>query len=369
MLLGFKKNTKISHHHKSLKSQLIRLSLILLSIVVLHIIAMMFLENMYLQDAIWLTFTSITTVGYGDYAAMSTYGRLATIILIYICGIATLAQVAVIYFERQQEIRSSKLKGDWSWNMNNHIVFINSPRYNGEEFFFKTILEIRNSNSSLAKLPIIIISKLFPDGISDRLRKLNVSHVRNSISDPQALEDADVKSAHTIVIMSSDQQDHYADSIHFDLVDRLREMGVESRIIVETVKDENRQRLKKAGANNILRPIRSYPELLARSIVAPGSEQILESLFDNLGVQCVRYNIKIKVKWSLVIEKLTKNHIGLPIAYEDENHKVVTNPISDQVVKSNAIFIISNEGKIKTDKKVQEIIVGKSKDLEDELED
>lgn len=359
MLIGFKKFRRFrkgKQFHRSVESQLIRLFIILLSLIITHIGAMMILEDMVLEDAIWLTITSVTTVGYGDLYAETIYGRAATIILIYICGIAILAQVAVMYFEHQQEIRNIKLRGDWSWKMNDHIVFLNCPNQNGEEYFYKAISEIRSSKSDVAKLPIIIVSRIFKSGISNRLRELNVSHVRDSLANIDALNDANVKTAHTIVILTADQNDNYADGIHFDLVDRLREMGVKSRIIVEVVKDENRSRLRRAGANNILRPIRSYPELLVRSIVAPGSEQILESLFDNLGTQCVRYNIPIKIQWIKLIQNLAKNDIGLPVAYEDKNHKVITNPSANDLVEATAIFIISNEEKIKDLEKIKEII-------------
>ena len=53
----------------SLKLRLLRISLTLVFLICCHIVAMLVLESMTLWEAIWLTLTTITTVGYGDIAA------------------------------------------------------------------------------------------------------------------------------------------------------------------------------------------------------------------------------------------------------------------------------------------------------------
>ena len=317
---------------------------------------MMFFESMSFMDALWLTFTSATTVGYGDLYAQTTYGRLATIALLYICGIAILAQVAVMYFDYHQEIRENKLRGDWYWSMKNHIVFLNSPKQMGEEYFYRAISQLRENKSELSNTPIIIVSDLFKDGISNNLRQLNIAHVRKSVGDNEALKAANVEEAHTIIILSQNQIDPASDSINFDLIYRLKAMNVKARIIAEVINDENRERFKKAGANHIIRPIRSYPELLTRTIVAPGSEQIIESLFDHNGAECIRYNLEMKGKWADIIQTLAKNDIGLPIAYEDQNSEIVVNPSVVRTAEMKAIFIIENEGRIQTREELGEIL-------------
>ena len=117
------------------------------------------------------------------------------------------------------------------------------------------------------------------------------------------------------------------------------------RIIAEAVRDGNRDRLKKVGADNVLRPIRTYPEMLMRSILAPGSEQIIETLFNSFGEECIRYNVHVKSKWSDVIEKLTSNDIGLPIAYQNPIGEIINNPSPKETVEAIAIFAIVSEGK------------------------
>jgi len=95
------------------------------------------------------------------------------------------------------------------------------------------------------------------------------------------------------------------------------------RIICEAVRDCNRERLRKVGASNVLRPIRSYPELLIRTIVSPGSEQIVEDLFDSLGEECVRYNVRFTVSWGDMIKAMVDEDIGTPLGYENRKGEVI----------------------------------------------
>lgn len=360
MLLGFKKiipnKQKPVIRDTSIKSELIKLMTILALLLLLHIGAMVYFEQLSLGDSIWLTMTSATTVGYGDLSAKTTIGRFATVILLYIGGIAILAQVAAKYFEYRQEIRDRILRGDWSFTMENHIVFINCPEEADEEYFCQAISGLRKSNLAVAKLPIIIVSTKFKNGISDRLRKLDVEHINKTTGNMTAFEDASVLKANTVIILSRKQLDSFSDSVNFELTDRLREMGYKGRIIAEVVRDENRNRLKKAGADNVLRPIRAYPELMMRAILAPGSEQVIETLFNSYGEECIRYEVNTQSDWLDIIQKLAANDLGIPIAYEDSEGNIINNPSSKSNVSAKAIFVIVNAQEIKESTEVESIL-------------
>ncbi len=348
MLLGFKKirlkQRKTSIRDSSIASQLSKWLIILVMILMAHSVAMIQFEGLSIEDAIWLTITSATTVGYGDLSAQTTSGRIATIMLVYISGIAILAQVAAMYFEHRQDIRNHMLSGDWSWTMKHHIVFLNCPEEVGEDYFYQAISGLRRSRADIANLPIVIVCDRLQHGLSNRLRQLDVVHVSKPLSSAETLESACVTDAHTVVILSKNQLDPLSDSINFDLVDRLRDMGVKGRIIAEAVKDTNRARLRKVGADNVLRPIRAYPELLMRSLIAPGSEQVIETLFNSSGEECVRYEVNLTCNWLTIIQTLTMQDFGLPIAYENTQGAIINNPSSKDQVSTKAIFVIVNEG-------------------------
>ncbi|MDO6804740.1 potassium channel family protein, partial [Wenyingzhuangia sp. 1_MG-2023] len=53
----------------------------LLLFVGVHALAMMWLESMTPWQAVWLTLTTLATVGYGDVSAQTPLGQLMTIVL------------------------------------------------------------------------------------------------------------------------------------------------------------------------------------------------------------------------------------------------------------------------------------------------
>ncbi|MDA7705209.1 potassium channel family protein, partial [Rickettsiales bacterium] len=349
MLIGFKKFNFFSRKVKNspIKSQLCKMLFVLFGIIILHSLLMMYFEKLHFFDAFWLTITTVTTVGYGDLSSKSNEGRVVTIILIYFIGIAVVAQTASLYFEYRQEIRNKILTGNWNWKMKDHIVFLNCSKEITEEYFYEAVTGLRNSHADFAKLPIIIVSTYFNNGLSEKLRKLNVHLVNQDISSDDFIEGTNLKEASIIVTFAYSSLRGSSDSINFELIDRIRNLGIKSRIISEVVKDKNRERLIKIGADNTLRPIRTYPELLMRAILTPGSEQVIETLFNSSGEECIRYNIESNLKWIDVINILAQNNLGVPIAYQAIDGKIINNPCSSDIIDFKAIFIIINKNNIK----------------------
>ena len=359
MLLDIKRNLRLQNvvnNRSSAKSRLATLLLMLMVIVLVHSIAMLYIEKMPFGDALWLSLTSVTTVGYGDYSAQTNLGRIITVILLYVIGIAILAQSASTYFEYRFESRYNILKGNCKWKMKNHIVFVNCPKETAEDFFYNAIKGLRESCVDMAKLPVAIISDSFKDGIPSALQKLDVVYINHGYLSKEAIEASSLLDAKIVIVLSRNRFDPNSDSINFEITDRLRSFGYKERIIVEVTKDENRQRIIRAGANSVVRPIRTYPEMLTRSILAPGSEKVIETIFNSKGEECIRYDIKVKMKWIDIITKLAKQDIGLPVAYEDPQGEIINNPSSKKIIDSKAIFVLVTSGKAKKSSEIANIL-------------
>jgi voltage-gated potassium channel len=348
--LAVRKNQKLmrSLSSQGLKRDLIVCIIILVVLCWLHIAAIMIFEHLSFQDSMWLTMTTISTVGYGDVAAKTIAGRAATISLLYVCGIAVMAQAATLFFAHQQSTRQRILDGKWRWHMNDHIVILNAPRHNPGAFFDSLLTDLRKSALPEAQRPLIIACPDLKHGMTDDLRRMNVAHVSDNITEKAAFENSSLKEAAVIVVLTRDEHDAFSDSITFDLVVRAREANPRATIIAETLSDANRARLLNAGADHVLRPIRTYPEMLVRTILSPGTENIVEDIFDSDGEECIRYDVRLKGKWADIATSLITKDIGMPLAYVDRDKKVVVNGRPGDHIDAQAVIVLVREGNIKS---------------------
>ncbi|MFV1984062.1 MAG: potassium channel family protein, partial [Thiohalomonadales bacterium] len=130
-----------------------KLILILLLLLTLHSMAMVYFEKLSFSDAMWISLTTITTVGYGDFSATTFAGRLSTTIFMYIIGISLLGILVAEYIEFRLNKLELKFSGRWRWkNMNDHILIINTPNHDTEEYLIKLITEIR-ATPKIGELP------------------------------------------------------------------------------------------------------------------------------------------------------------------------------------------------------------------------
>lgn len=321
----------------------------LLVISAVHVVLMMRFEGMTLGDSTWLTWTTLLTVGYGDISPATTEGRLATIILLYLGGIFVLANLAGAFLEWRGYRIQKMIKGNWSWNMRDHILIINTPS-SGGVFYFVRLIEQLRKNKQFVDSPIQILTRQFPDGLPEELRKLKVVHYTGYPDKREVLEAVSVTDAAAIIVLSKDENNSTSDAMTFDILHRLKEAGVSGvPVIAECVDDANRDRFSQAGATVTVRPIRAYPEIIVRSLVAPGSEKVLENLFRHEGDHQLRFDVDIKnVTWGDVVCSLMSKGLGTAMAYVGADKEPVCNAAPEIVIDARAVIVMVRESKIPT---------------------
>ncbi len=322
----------------------------------LHTAAMMGFEGLSLGDAAWLTVTTASTTGYGDLSAHTALGRISTTILMYGAGIIALAQAGSAYLEYRQVKRDMLLNGKWKWKMDDHVIFLNSPKNNPNRYFSGLMSEFRRSAIPEAQRPALVVCSEMQQGLPDEVEKMKLAHVNHVVTEKIAFENSNIAKAAIIAVLSHDEHDALSDSVTFDLVARAREANPEAVIIAEVVSDENRKRIMAVGANQVVRPIRGYPELLVRAILAPGTEHVIEEMFNTHGDECITYDIPLRDKWMNIAMSCYSQDIGTPLGYTDMTGKVISNPNPNSQIEGKALLVLAREGNLKTDAEVVKIL-------------
>lgn len=337
------------------RRKIINLLLVLFGLAALHVVAMVYFESLAPWDALWLTMTTITTVGYGDLSPATFGGRLATMIIMYGFGIFLLAQIAGEWIDYRFDRFERKRKGLWTWNMKNHILIINTPGTDGDRYLQILTEQILDSQT-LAGHPIQILSGNFTDGLPHNLSERGVVLHQGAAENAGVLDQVHVEEAAYIVVLAVDTVDHRSDSVTLDILDRLKHYDLKGYVIAECLQDDNRSRFREHGANAVIRPVRAYPELLVRALVAPGSEAILEDLFKNEGVHSRRYDVELGGQlWRDIVTKIVVAGLGTAVGYLGR-HGIVTNPKSDEEVFGSAIFILVCHDRVPEESVVHQVL-------------
>lgn len=346
-LIDRKKNSRSMYRkqvHMHAVKDLKRRLLMLASVVAIHSIAMVSFEDLDWWQAFWLTMTSASTTGYGDLSAATFWGQFSTIVLIYGLGITLLAQIASDYVEIRLMRKEMKIKGRLEWrDMQDHLLIINTPVTNTERYLTLLVQQVSNT-PGLEEVPIQILTPKFPEGLPETLRAQGVVHHTGDATTPGMLNSAGVSQAKFIVVLSPDNLEVHSDSLVFDVLHRIKEIGTKAYILAEAIDDANRERFRQAGAKAVIRPIRAYPEMLVRSLIAPGTERVLEDLFRYQGDHTVRIDISLyDIRWADLVTRLIQSDWGTALGFEDTMGNIITHPKSSDHISLNAIILLIGE--------------------------
>ncbi len=325
---------------KTIKRAVKRTALIMLALIITHASLMVHLEGMTLWQGIWLTLTTLTTVGFGDISPVTPIGQAVTILLMYLCGITLMTFLISDYVDFRIARREKIRTGHWNWNMEEHILIINAPKYNRENYFIRLIIQIRE-NAEYADTPVQLLNTDFPDGLPDSLRELGAVHVHGTPSNFTDLENAGAHRAKHIAVLARNEYVSDSDSFTFDVAHRLNELHVCHKTIIECVMDENRPRMRELGVKSVLRPIRSYPEIIVRSMDAPGSEVIIEDMFTRANDHPHRYPVWLEGEpWADIVNALMQANLGTALGYVTKDGDVVAHPKGDEHIHAQSLLVL-----------------------------
>lgn len=216
-----------------------------------------------------------------------------------------------------------------------YMCVFNAPTCNAYAYFKEMRTQL-NKHNRFKNTKLYIYTENPDDSLNqiDKNIELNIEVIRKNPSLLSVLKDERILSSPYIILLAN-EYDNNPDGFNFDTINRLKtDLNYEGYIVCEVQEDYDRVRILHEGANSVLRPLRSYPSMIVRSITSKGSERILEMFFNPhkwgkiIEIDMTGYNQDFAIfseEWHDYVCKFLKKERCLPLGYLSEG-RVIINP-------------------------------------------
>ncbi|SHG48444.1 potassium channel family protein [Winogradskyella jejuensis] len=260
---------------KLFRSKIYTALIMLVILMFIGVLGYIFISGYALVDAIYMTVITITTVGFAEVNPLDTQSKIFTIFLILasvvIVGYAiSIITEYILSKNNFEDIKQRKMQKRIE-NMSDHIIICGYGR-NGKQAAKK--LQAYNK-------PFVIIER--DKEIIERFQEDDLSFVHGNANEDDTLLEAGVKRAKTLISALPEDADNLF------VVLSARQLNSELKIISRASQETSYNKLKLAGANNVILPDRIGGDHMASLVVIPD----LIEFIDNLGIVGER-NINIE---------------------------------------------------------------------------
>ena len=283
-------------------------------------------------DALYMTVITITTVGFGEVVPLDNESKIFTVFLILISivivGYALSVITEYILSKNNVDELNQKKMQKLIDSLKNHIIICGYGR-NGKQ---------AASKLAAYKKPFVVIEK--DKDLIERLQSDNVPYVIGNANEDDILLQAGVDRASCFIsALPSD-----ADNLFVVL--STRQINKNINIRSRASQESSYEKLKLAGANNVILPDKIGGDHMASLVVVPGLMEFLDNLSivgkTNINIEEVAveklYNTKeVKTIKDLDLRKKTGCTV---IGYKDENGEYIVNPEAELKLTPNSKIIV-----------------------------
>lgn len=324
---------------KLFRSKIYTAILLLCLVLCIGILGYRFVSNYSWIDSIYMTVITITTVGFGEVQPLDTEAKIFTIFLILssvvIVGYAiSIITEYILSRNNFEDIKQRKMQKQIE-AMSNHIIICGFGR-NGKQAAKKL--------QAYGK-PFVIIER--NKEIIERLQEENIPYILGNANEDETLLNAGIEKADTLICALP------SDADNLFVVLSARQINKEMTIISRASQETSYNKLKLAGANNVILPDKIGGDHMASLVVIPDLVEFIDNLGivgeRNINVEEVKveqlYNAqKIKTIRDLDLRKKTGCTV---IGFKDEKGEYVVNPEADtQLVVGSKIIVLGRPEQI-----------------------
>jgi len=289
---------------------------ILLLVVIAGTLGYRFIEGWSFLDSLYMTVTTITTVGYSEVHPLSTAGRIFGIFLI-LCGVGTafyiLTSLVQYMLEGELGIRIGRQRMEAKIRrLNDHFILCGYGRVG------QAIANILKQQDA----KVVVIDR---DRESiNKAQEAGFLTIHGDATKDESLKQARIDSARSIIIALGDD----ASNIYTTLT--AKELNAKLPVVARANNEEAQQKLRQAGADRIVAPEAIGGARMARLALRPQAVEFIETVLFGREKQLLVEEIEAAEGSPLVgstIKEIEEQFTGIRIlALKEKNGVLIPNP-------------------------------------------
>ena len=317
---------------KIFRSRIYVAILLIISMLMLGVFGFRFLAEYSWTDAVYMTMITISTVGFGEVQPLNDSAKIFTVILILVSVIVLGYAISIITeyilsrsnFELIKQ-RSVQKKID---SLNNHVIVVGFGR-NGKQAAQKLTTYGR---------PFVVIER--DEEIVNKFHSDTNLFVTGNANEDEVLVQAGVKRASTLISALPD------DSDNLFVVLSARQINPQLKIISRASEETTYQKLKFAGADNVIMPDKIGGDHMASLVVVPDLVEFLDNLQvateGRVNVQQITFEaVCPDLKTRSIRDIDLRNKTGCSIiGYKSADGDYIINPEASLKLERSSILIV-----------------------------
>jgi voltage-gated potassium channel len=321
------------------RSKIYTAIILLVILLLIGVIGYRFISNYEWIDAVYMTVITITTVGFAEVNPLDTESKIFTIFLILasvvIVGYAiSIITEYILSKNNFEDIKQRKMQKRID-AMSKHIIICGFGR-NGKQAAKKLLAY---------KKPFVVIEK--DKEMIEKFKEEEIPFICGNANEDEVLFEAGIEKASTLIsALPSD-----ADNLFVVL--SARQINKEMVIISRASQETSYNKLKLAGANNVILPDKIGGDHMASLVVIPD----LIEFIDNLGILGKRNinieEVKVEQLYNASQERtikdldLRKKTGCTVIGFKDDKGEYIVNPEADtKLIPGSKIIVLGRPEQI-----------------------
>ncbi|WP_262731972.1 MULTISPECIES: potassium channel family protein [Gaetbulibacter] len=325
---------------KLFRSRIYTAVLMLLLVILIGVFGFKMLSGYTWIDAIYMTVITVTTVGFGEVQPLDTQSKIFTVFLILasivIVGYAiSIITEYILSKSNYEELKQKKMQKKID-SLKNHIIICGYGR-NGSQAAKKLIAYEKD---------FVVIEK--DKEIIDKFQSELVSFIQGNANEDEVLLQAGIDRASTLISALPNDADNLF------VVLSARQINKDLTIISRASQQTSYNKLKLAGANNVILPDMIGGDHMASLVVVPDLIEFIDNLsivgkaninIEEIAVEKLYNPATIKTLRDLDLRKKTGCNV---IGFKDGQGDYIVNPEADiELVPKSKIIVLGRPEQIK----------------------